>query len=121
MKLMPRSRASFTIRVVSSWPRLPMFILPPNCMLPSATSLTISPVRPSALCFIGFTMLQNESAGLNVPFVSDPPDRAVAIFGHEQRAVVCHGDAHRAAPDLTVRHHEAGHEVLILAGRCTAA
>src|ERR1700737_3863242 len=52
MKLMPRSRASFTIRVVSCWPRLPMFILPPNCMLPSATSLTMRPVCPSVLCFI---------------------------------------------------------------------
>src|ERR1700752_4548927 len=49
---MPWSRASFTIRVVSSWPRLPMFILPPNCMLPSATSLTMSPVCPRVLCFI---------------------------------------------------------------------
>src|SRR5260370_28131640 len=52
MKLMPRSRASFTIRVVSCWPRLPMFILPPNCMLPSATSLTMRPVCPRVLCFI---------------------------------------------------------------------
>src|SRR2546426_6813209 len=52
MKLMPLSRASFTMRVVSSWPRLPMFILPPNCMLPSAPSLTMSPVDPSFLCFI---------------------------------------------------------------------
>src|SRR5258708_17106489 len=52
IKLMPSSRAAFTILVVSSWPRLPMFILPPNCMLPSATSLTMSPVCPSFLCFI---------------------------------------------------------------------
>src|SRR2546425_2613201 len=50
MKLMPWSSASFTIRFVSSWPRLPMFIWPPNCMLPSATSLTIRPVCPSVLC-----------------------------------------------------------------------
>src|SRR6266496_6682934 len=52
MKLTPLSRATFTIRVVSSWPRLPMFILPPNCMLPSASSLTMSPVCPSFRCFI---------------------------------------------------------------------
>src|SRR5712692_7135323 len=52
MKLMPLSRATFTIRVVSSWPRLPMFILPPNCMLPRATSLTMSPVCPSFRCLI---------------------------------------------------------------------
>src|SRR5271167_2749022 len=55
MKLMPLSRASFTIRVVSSWPRLPMFILPPNCIVPSATSLTISPVFHSFLYFISHT------------------------------------------------------------------
>src|SRR5262245_62030060 len=54
---MPRSRASFTIRVVSSWPRLPMFILRPNCMLPSATSLTMSPVCPSVRYFISCTPL----------------------------------------------------------------
>src|ERR1700722_4613386 len=55
MKLMPLSRASFTIRVVSSWPRLPMFILPPNCIVPSATSLTMRPVFPSFLCFMSHT------------------------------------------------------------------
>src|SRR5271166_4554151 len=54
MKLIPLSRATFTIRVVSSWPRLPMFILPPNCMVPSANSLTIRPVFPSFLYFIRF-------------------------------------------------------------------
>src|SRR6267143_3771992 len=52
MKLIPLSRASFTMRVVSSWPRLPMFILPPNCIVPSATLLTMSPVFPSLLYFI---------------------------------------------------------------------
>src|SRR5271167_3914573 len=52
MKLMPLSNASFTIRVVSSWPRLPMSILPPNCIVPSATSLTMSPVFPIFLYFI---------------------------------------------------------------------
>src|ERR1700733_4791846 len=55
MKLMPLSRASFTICVVSSWPRLPIFILPPNCIVPSATSLTMRPVFPSFLCFISHT------------------------------------------------------------------
>src|SRR5271163_554942 len=52
MKLIPLSRASLTIRVVSSWPRLPMFILPPNCIVPSATSLTMSPVFPNLRYFI---------------------------------------------------------------------
>src|SRR5271167_3054047 len=52
MKLIPLSKASFTMRVVSSWPRLPMFILPPNCIVPSATLLTMSPVFPSFLYFI---------------------------------------------------------------------
>src|SRR5271156_6374280 len=52
MKLTPLSRASCTIRAVSSWPRLPMFILPPNCIVPRATSLTMSPVFPSFRYFI---------------------------------------------------------------------
>src|SRR6266851_7732206 len=52
MKLMPLSSASCVIRVVCSCPRLPMFILPPNCIVPSATSLTMSPVFPSLLYFI---------------------------------------------------------------------
>src|SRR3984893_13997414 len=55
MKLMPLSRASCTICVVSFWPRLPMFILPPNCIVPRATSLTMSPVFPSFLYFIAHT------------------------------------------------------------------
>src|SRR5580700_11010748 len=57
MKLIPLSRASFTMRVVSSLPRLPMFILPPNCIVPSATLLTISPVFPSFLYFISTLLL----------------------------------------------------------------
>jgi hypothetical protein len=32
-----------------------MFILPPNCIVPSATSLTISPVLPNFLYFISNT------------------------------------------------------------------
>src|SRR3984893_16394556 len=32
-----------------------MFILPPNCIVPSATSLTISPVFPNFLYFISHT------------------------------------------------------------------
>src|ERR1700722_19064792 len=66
MKLMPLSRASFTIRVVSSWPRLPMFILPPNCIVPSATSLTMRPVFPSFLCFISHS---SRSPGRRVDLV----------------------------------------------------
>src|SRR5271156_2969100 len=66
MKLMPLSRASFTIRVVSSCPRLPMFILPPNCIVPSATSLTISPVFPNFLYFISHTpSAANENCNLD--------------------------------------------------------
>ena len=33
----------------------PMFILPPNCIVPSATSLTMRPVFPSFLYFISHT------------------------------------------------------------------
>ena len=32
-----------------------MFILPPNCIVPSATPLTMSPVFPSFLYFISHT------------------------------------------------------------------
>ena len=52
MKLMPPSRASFTIFVVASWPRFPMFMRPPNCIVPSATSLTMTPVFPSRRYFM---------------------------------------------------------------------
>ena len=52
MKFIPLSKASFTSRAVSSWPRFPMFIFPPNCMDPSATSLTMSPVLPNLRYFI---------------------------------------------------------------------
>src|SRR5258708_33704964 len=40
-----------------------MFIVPPNCMLPSATSLTMSPVCPSFLCFIPVLLLWQSSTG----------------------------------------------------------
>src|ERR1700730_2033043 len=34
-----------------------MFILPPNCIVPSATSLTMSPVFPSFLYFISILLV----------------------------------------------------------------
>src|ERR1700730_4315725 len=49
-------------------------------------------------------------------FIGDPPDRAVAVFGDEQRAVVRHRNTDRTAPDLAVGEHEAGHEILVFAG-----
>src|SRR5580693_2219318 len=51
---------------------------------------------------------------------ADPPDRAVAVLGHEKRAVVRDRDADRAAPHLRGRDHEAGHEILVFAGRLAA-
>src|SRR5229473_2184075 len=69
MKLIPLSSASFTMRVVSSWPRLPMFIFPPNCIVPSATLLTMSPVFPSFLYFISHTpSAKNENCDNNCEF-----------------------------------------------------
>jgi hypothetical protein len=52
LELMPRSGASFTIFVVASWPRFPMFMRPPNCIVPSATSLTMTPVFPNRRYFM---------------------------------------------------------------------
>src|SRR4029077_17063889 len=49
MKLIPLSRATFTIRVASSWPRLPMFILPPNCIVPRATLTQPPKTGPSRM------------------------------------------------------------------------
>ena len=40
----------------------------------------------------------------------DAPDRSVAIFGHEKRAILCNGNADRAAPDLSVGDHKTSHE-----------
>src|ERR1700683_4880910 len=53
-----------------------MFILPPNCMVPSASSLTISPVLPSFRNFI-FTLLPlhlNYDGGF-VLFVSETGEK----------------------------------------------
>src|SRR5581483_8893525 len=49
--------------------------------------------------------------------VGDAPDGAAAVFADEERAVLRHRDAHRPAPDRFVRDDEAGHEVLVFAGR----
>ena len=49
--------------------------------------------------------------------MGDAPDGAVAILGDEQRAVVGDRDADRPAPDLAVVDDEAGHEILVFAGR----
>src|ERR1700758_1140522 len=98
MKLIPLSRASFTMRDVSSCPRLPMFIFPPNCIVPSATLLTISPVFPSFLYFISRTPFpenQNYESGvralhkwqlsprlgIRVGATSDQPLKSIASSG----------------------------------------
>src|SRR5580704_12872203 len=51
---------------------------------------------------------------------ADPPDRAVAVLGHEERAVIRDRDADRAAPHLRGGDHEAGHEILVFADRLAA-
>ena len=43
----------------------------------------------------------------------DAPDGAVAVFGDEEGAVVCDGDADGAAPDAVVGEDEAGEEVFV--------
>src|ERR1700676_3347786 len=46
----------------------------------------------------------------------NPPDRAVAVFRHQQRAVVCNGDTDRPSPHLGIVDHKPGDEILVLAG-----
>src|SRR5260370_1035824 len=47
----------------------------------------------------------------------DPPDRAVAVFADQERAVMRHRDADRAAPDAAVVDDETGQEILVFAAR----
>src|SRR5438445_8056361 len=47
----------------------------------------------------------------------DAPDRAVAVFADEERAVLGDGDADRAGPDGSIVDHEAGQKILVFAGR----
>src|SRR6266851_3833618 len=55
------------------------------------------------------------SAGSSAPLIADPPDRAAAVFGHEQRAIIRHGNADGATPHLRVGDHKPRHEILIFA------
>src|SRR5450631_1848943 len=48
--------------------------------------------------------------------VGDAPHGAVAVLGHEQRAVVGNGHAHRPAPDAAIVHDKTGEKVVVLAG-----
>src|SRR5262249_43248458 len=49
--------------------------------------------------------------------IGDSPDRAVSVFAEEESAVVRHRHTDGARPNREVVHDEAGHEVLIFAGR----
>src|SRR6267142_5643828 len=49
--------------------------------------------------------------------MADAPDRAVAVLGDQQRAVMGDGDPDRASPDLAVIDDEAGDEILVFARR----
>ena len=51
--------------------------------------------------------------------MADAPDRAVAVFGDEER--IRDRDADRPAPDLLVGNDEPGHEVFVFAGRLAGA
>src|SRR3954469_12399876 len=46
-----------------------------------------------------------------------PPDRAVAVFGDQERAVLGDRNSDRPPPDLGVIDNEARHEIFVLAGR----
>src|ERR1700747_3919747 len=47
----------------------------------------------------------------------DNPYRPVGVLAHQQRAVMGHGDADRAAPHRALVDDEPGEEILVLAGR----
>src|ERR1700730_326171 len=65
-----------------------MFILPPNCIVPSATSLTISPVFPSFLYLISDSPSAphgNRESHCDLTLYSEvggiiPPERLCAVF-----------------------------------------
>src|ERR1700730_17073331 len=49
--------------------------------------------------------------------VANPPDSSVTIFRDKQGAVMCCGNADRAAPHLGIVDDKSGYEVLVFAGR----
>ena len=49
--------------------------------------------------------------------VSDAPDRAVAVFGDEQRTVVSNGYPDGTAPYFFIGYDESGHEIFVCACR----
>src|SRR6266480_2680205 len=49
--------------------------------------------------------------------IGDTPDRAVSVLADEKSAIVRHRHADGARPNRGVVHDEAGHKVLIFAGR----
>ena len=53
----------------------------------------------------------------SLPLIGHAPDRAAAVVADQQRAVMRHRDADRAAPDAPVVADEADEEILVLAGR----
>src|SRR4051812_41617067 len=65
----------------------------------------------------GFAADSGARAARSCPSVRDPPDRAVAVFGYEQRAVMRHGDADRPPPYFGIADHEASDEILVFARR----
>src|SRR5215471_8638351 len=49
--------------------------------------------------------------------IGDPPHRAVSVLADEESTVMRHRHTDGARPNRGVVHDEAGHEVLVLAGR----
>src|SRR5437879_4191502 len=73
------------------------------------TSRTLAPPPPHCV--------RGRSAQGPILLSAHPPDRAVAVLGHQERAVMRDRDADRSAPDVGVACDKPGHEVLIFTGR----
>src|SRR5208282_1351380 len=76
--------------------RLPMFILPPNCIVPRAISLTMSPVFPNFLYFISHTpSAANENCDSKSRICANSAGRLFQSHGHLRTCTT----ANRGSPD----------------------
>ena len=60
-------------------------------------------------------MLSNGIAAL----ADHAPNRAIAVLGKDQRAILSLGDPDRPAPDVRIVEDKAGNEIFVFAGRRT--
>jgi len=49
--------------------------------------------------------------------ISNPPNRAAAVLGNEQGAILVHCHADRPPPDFGIVDNEGGNEIVVFAGR----